>query len=405
MIQNGERNKLKYCILIIDGAAGLPLPQYGSKTCLELAQTPNLDAMVREGILGMARTIPAGLEASSSNACMSLLGYDPKTYRIGRAAIEARSLGIPIADGEDLFRCNLVTVMDGKMRDYSAGHIENSQAQKLIESLNKELGDNRIRFFPGLSYRHILKIKDQETILQAHCTPPHDISGRPVDNYLPHGPGSELLLELMKDSERILREHPVNLERQANEELPANMAWIFWGSSKEPHIPAFKEVYGLDTSVTSAVDVINGLALILGMNVLKIPGVTDGMDNDFTAQVNGALASLDENDMAVIHIEAPDEAGHSGDIDEKIEAIRLIDEKVISRIRDWKKDSLRVLVMPDHPTPIETRTHNSDPVPFLLWGDGFPSNGAERFTEKEAENTGFFIDPAYQIMRKLAKEN
>ena len=393
--------KLKYCIVIMDGASGLPLPERGGKTCLELAHTPNLDALAREGILGMVRTIPSGMEPSSANACISVLGYDPKVHRLGRAAIEARSMGIPIDEGEVVFRCNLVTIKDGKMQDYSAGHISTSEAQQLIDALNESLGSDMVEFYPGVRYRHIAKIKGREDTLLATCTPPHDIPGRTVDEFIPRGQGSDLLRDLMENSRNVLREHPVNVERKSRGESPANMIWLFWGSGKEPDIPAFKQVYGLKAAVTSAVDVIQGLARMMGMGVLDIPGVTDGLDNDFTGQVSGALAALDEYDVIVIHIEATDEAAHAGSIDEKVEAIQRIDNEVVGQIGAWRRDSLRVLIMPDHPTPIEIRTHSPDPVPFMLWGEGFTSNGARRFTEAEADKTGLYIDPGYNIMSRL----
>ncbi len=393
---------MKYCILIIDGASGLPLPERGGQTCLELAHTPNLDAMAREGISGMARTIPEGMEPSSANGCMSVLGYDPQVYRLGRAAIEARSLGIPIYEGEVVFRCNLVTIDDGKMRDYSAGHISTGEAQQLIDALNESLGSDTVHFYSGLSYRHIVKIRGREETLLTTCTPPHDIPGQPIKEFMPRGLGSDLLRDLMKRSENVLRNHPVNVARKARGELPANMVWLFWGSGRElSDIPAFKQVYGLEAAVTSAVDVIQGLARMMRMEVLDIHGVTDGLENDFAGQASGALAALDERDLAVIHIEAPDEEAHAGSIDLKIKAIERIDGEVVSRLSAWRGDALRVLVMPDHPTPIEIRTHSPDPVPFLLWGEGFTSNGARRFTEAEAVRTGLFIDPGYNIMDRL----
>ncbi len=392
---------MKYCILIVDGAAGLPLMERGGKTCLELAPTPNLDAMAREAMLGLARTIPDGLEASSANACMSVFGYDPKVYSLGRAAIEARSMGIPIGPGETLFRCNLVTVSDGRMEDYSAGHIRNAEAGELIDALNERLGNDQVHFYPGLSYRHILKIIGREDTLGASCTPPHDISGQTVAEFLPSGPGSDLLLELMKGSEAVLGEHPVNLARKARGESPANMVWLFWGSGKEIDIPAFKQLYELEAAVTSAVDVIQGLALMMQMKILDIPGVTDGLSNDFASQAGGALAALDESDLVVIHVEATDEAGHTGSIEDKVEAIRRVDSDIVNQLRTWQKDSLRVLIMPDHPTPIETRTHSPEPVPFMIWGEGFNSNGAIRFNETEASKTGLLIEPGYNIMKRL----
>jgi 2,3-bisphosphoglycerate-independent phosphoglycerate mutase len=392
---------LKYCVIIMDGAAGLPLPEHGGLTCLELANTPNLNILALAGILGMTHTIPTGMEPSSSNGCMSVLGYNPAAYPVGRAAIEATSLGIPVDEGDVLFRCNLISVRDAKMHDYSAGHIGNEEARRIINDLNYQLGSDSVTFFPGLNYRHILKLRGYEETLKAECTPPHDIPGKFVDEYRPKGPGSDFLNNLMKRSEDILRNHPVNIERKARGESTANTIWLFWGSDKAPEMPSFRESYGLRASVTSAVDVICGLAVMLGIDILEIPGVTDGLDNDFAGQINGALESLEKYDLTVVHIEAPDEEGHHGSVDNKVEAIQRIDTEVISRLISWKRDGLRVLVMPDHPTPIEIRTHSSDPVPFLLWGEDFSSNGGLRFTEAEAVKTGLSIDPAYTIMKKL----
>jgi 2,3-bisphosphoglycerate-independent phosphoglycerate mutase len=392
---------MKYCVLIIDGAAGSPLHERGNRTCLELASTPNLDAMAAQGMLGLARTIPEGMEPSSSNACMSVLGYDPDRYRIGRAAIEARSLGIPVSRGDVLFRCNLVTVKAGKMADYSAGHISSVESHELIEGVNRALGSDTVRFYPGLSYRHILRLQGREDTLQAECTPPHDISGQPVKCFLPKGPGSTLLRELMKRSEAVLKEHPVNAARKVRREPSVTTIWLFWGSAVAAELPSFDQLYGLKAAATSAVDVINGLAGMMGMDVLKIVGVTDGLDNDFAAQASGALSALQNNDLVVIHIEAADEAGHVGSVEEKVAAIERTDSEVVSRLRTWKGGDLRVLVMPDHPTPISTRTHNSDPVPFMVWGKGIAHNGAKRFTEKEAGGTGLFLGAACSIMSGL----
>lgn len=394
---------MKYCVVIIDGAAGQPLAEHGGETCLELAHTTNLDAMAQEGLFGMARTIPDGMEPSSLTACMSVLGYDPSRYPLGRAAIEASSLGIRIGKGEVLFRCNLVTINDGRMADYSAGHIPTDQARQLIAALNKEMGDDSLQFYPGLSYRNIARIRGREDTLLAECTPPHDISGKPVAEFLPRGKGSDLLLELMERSRGVLEKHPVNQARQAKGEPPANMIWLFWGSGASVALPTFKQAYGLEAAVTSAVDVIKGLGGMMGMEILELPGVTDGMDNDFAGQASGALAALQRKDMVVIHLEASDEAGHAGSVEEKVAAIEMTDKEVISRLRAWKEDSFRVLAMPDHPTPIATKTHNADPVPFMLWGEGFTSNGAKRLTEKEAAKTGLFLDPGYSIMGRLIR--
>ncbi len=394
---------MKYCVLIIDGASGLPLSERSGKTSLELAYTPNLDAMAKEGMVGLCRTVPPGMEPSSACACMSVLGYDPEVYYRGRSAIEARSMGIPLSQGEVIFRCNLVAVRGGRMWDYSSGHISTAEAQALITALEENLGSDDVHFYPGVSYRHLCRLRGREDTLLATCTPPHDIPGKPISEFLPRGPGSELLCDLMRRSEVVLGNHPVNVERRSRGDIPATMIWLFWGSGQVPDMPAFPQIYGINAALTSGVDLLRGLGQMVGMDILDIMGVTDGLDNDYSAQVAGALKALDDHDLVVIHVEAPDEAAHAGSIDDKVEGIQRIDREVVSQLRFWRGDSLRVLVMPDHPTPIETQTHSPDPVPFMLWGDGFRDNGAQRFTEAEGQKTGLFLDPACSIMSRLIR--
>jgi len=392
---------MKYCVVIIDGAAGLPLPERGGKTCLELASTPNLDALAGEGVVGLARTVPAGMEPSSACACMSVLGYDPRVYYRGRSAIEAKAMDIPIGEGEVVFRCNLVGVQGGKMKSYSAGYISTEESKGLISALNEDLSNGSVHFYPGVSYRHILKLKGHEETLSAQCTPPHDIPDKPVDAYLPKGKGSQILRELMQRSEKVLRDHPINAERVARGDIPATTIWLFWGSGQVPEMPPFRKSYGLNAALTSGVDLLKGLGKMAGMKVLNIAGVSDGLDNDHAAQANGALRALEEHDLVVVHIEAPDEAAHAGSIDDKVEAIERIDKEVIGRLRSYQKDALRLLAMPDHPTPIKIRTHSPEPVPFLLWGKGFKPNGAREFTEAAAKGTGLLVADGYKIMGKL----
>lgn len=392
---------MKYCVLIIDGAAGWPLPEHGGKTCLELADTPNLDAMARQSVVGLVHTVPPGMEPSSACACMSLLGYDPRVYYQGRSAIEAKSMGISIGDGEVIFRCNLVTVRDGKMWSYSSGYISTEEARALIASLNESLGNDEVLFYPGVSYRHICKIKGHDETLLAACTPPHDIPGKPIEEFLPQGPGSELLRHLMEHSEAVVRDHPVNMARTSRGDIPATTIWLFWGSGEIPDMPAFGQTYGIDAALTSGVDLLRGLAIMIGMKTLSLPGVTDGLDNNYAAQAEGALEALKERDMVVVHVEAPDEAGHAGSVDDKVQAIQRVDKEMVSRIRSWDKDDIRVLIAPDHPTPIEVQTHTEEPVPFMLWGPGFLANGAKRFTEAEAKSTGVLVEKGYNIMGTL----
>ncbi len=353
--------------------------------------------------MGLVRTVPEGMEPSSACACMSVLGYDPKVYYRGRAGIEAKSMGISLDEGDVAFRCNLVAVRDGKMWDYSSGHINDGEAHALIAALQQSLGNEKIHFYPGISYRHICKIKGERDTLMATCTPPHDIPGKPIDGFLPQGPGSELLRDLMARSEDVLREHAVNIERRSRGDIPATMIWLFWGSEEIPDLPPFKRKYGLDAALTSGVNLLQGLARMSGIEPLDIPGVSDGLDNDYAAQAGGALKALEERDLVVIHVEAPDEAAHGGSISDKIEALERVDGEIVGQLLAWGKDALRLLIMPDHATPIPIQTHAPDPVPFMLWGPGFEANGARAFTEAEAKSTGLFIEEGHAIMGRLIR--
>jgi 2,3-bisphosphoglycerate-independent phosphoglycerate mutase len=386
----------------MDGAAGLPLSEHGGKTSLELARTPNLDKLASTGLVGLAYMVPGGLEPDSAVACMSIFGYDPGVYYRGRAPIEAVSLNIPINPGDVLFRCNLVTIQEGLMISHSAGSISTGEAHEIMGSLNESLGGKYIHIYPGVSYRSILKLNSMDETVKAVCTPPHDIPGKSAKDYLPRGEGSGILLDLMQKSEKVLKDHPVNKKRIAHGELPATGIWLFWGSGSVPSMPAFRDVYKLRAAVTSGVSLLQGLGKMSGMAVLDIKGVTDGLDNDYERQAKGALDSLKSNDMVIIHIEAPDEAGHAGSVKEKVEAIEKIDQIVLPLLSQEK--NLRTLITPDHPTPISVRTHTSEPVPFLLRGSGFFPNGGVRLTESEAKRTGLVIDPGWGIMRKLVGE-
>lgn len=391
---------MKYCILVIDGASGLPVEELGGMTCLEAASTPNLDDMARRGRLGLTSTVPEGMEPSSAAACTSILGFDPAANYIGRGAIEAASLGIPLTDGETAFRCNLVHVADGIMRDYSAGHITSEESRRVIARLDKSLGDPQTRFHPGLGYRHILTLRDGGGALDATCTPPHDIPDQPIAGHLPRGSGANRLLALMEQSVPLLAEDPVNLGRAARGLPPASMIWLFWGGAKPARLSSFSDIYGLHAALTSAVDLLGGLAVIFGLTRLNVLGVTDGADNDYVAQAEGGLAALQDHDLVIMHVESPDEAGHSGDFRAKIEAIRRIDADMASRLLAYEGD-LRILAMPDHPTPVARRTHTPDPVPFVLSGPGIEPNGADTFTEARAASTGLFLDKGWQLMGML----
>ena len=375
------------------------MEEFGGKTCLELARKPNLDLLASRGMVGLARTVPPGMEASSACACLSILGYDPRIYYTGRGPIEAHSLGVKLEEGEVAFRCNLVTIREGRMWSYSAGQITSAESRELIAALQQSLGDERVRFYPGVGYRHICTIKEGEECLKAVCTPPHEIPGKPISDFLPRGEGSGLLLHLMERSREILEKHPVNLKRQEQGKPPANLIWLFWGGKKAPELPPFSQIYGLSAALTSGVDLLQGLAKLSGMEVLNIPGVTAGLDNDHAAQAEGALKALERHDLVFIHIEAPDEAAHEGRVREKVETIERIDQEVVSQLLSWPE--LRVLILPDHPTPIKLRTHAPDPVPFLIWGPGVEENGARVFSEREAQRTGLFLKRGHELLGRL----
>jgi 2,3-bisphosphoglycerate-independent phosphoglycerate mutase len=401
------KHRMKYFVLIIDGASGWPLAARGGKTCLELADTPNMDAIAEASTVGLVRTVPPGMEPSSGCACMSVLGYDPRVYYRGRSAIEARGMGIPVDRGEVAFRCNLVAIHNGRMWSYSSGHISTDEARVLIEALNEKLGSDEVHFYPGVSYRHICMLRGREDTLLASCTPPHDIPSKEIDEFLPRGPGGDLLKELMAESELVLREHPVNVERRARGDIPATTIWLFWGAGRIPGMPSFKKAYGLDAAMISGVDITRGLARMMGIEVLDVPGVTGDLSNDYTAQAEGALRALVKHDMVVVHVEATDEASHTGLVKEKIEAVQMVDREIVSRLRSWHDDKLRLLILPDHSTPVEIQTHVADPVPFVLWGPGFGptgQGGAKRFTEAEARSTGIVIGQGHDIMPTLIGE-
>lgn len=392
---------MKYAVVIIDGAADRPLANYGHKTPLELADIPNLNGMAKEGLLGMVHNVPAGMEPGSAVACMSVLGYDPLVYYRGRSAIEAKSLNVPLSSDDVVFRCNLVAIRQDIMWSYCAGHISTEEASQLIAALNETLGNNNIRFFPGISYRHILRITGAPETLKAECTPPHDISDKDINHFLPKGEGSQLLNDLMEKSKEVLSKHPVNQRRIVSGEIPANQIWLFWGSGRIPQMPAFKDIYKLEAAIISGVDLLKGLGNMMSMEVLNIPGVTDGQDNDYAAQAEGALKSLQTHDLVFIHIEAPDEAAHEGLVEQKIEAIEKIDKEIVRRLLAYKQDKISIMALPDHPTPIETKTHSNDPVPFLLWGQNIKSSDSHAYNEKEAMKSGIVIDKGHNLMQRF----
>jgi len=393
---------LKYVFLVPDGAADRPVDELGGLTPLEAADTPNLDRLAREGRGGTVQTIPEGMSAGSDIATLSLMGYDPRKYYTGRGPLEAAYRGIRLKPGEFAYRCNLITEREGIVKDYSAGHITSEEATVLIETLDQELGDESVRFFPGVSYRHLLILKDggsKETV----CRPPHDVMDRPVNEVLPSGPGSELLLDLIAKSRPILAEHPINKGRRERGKNPANLIWP-WGQGGAPALQTFMDRFGVSGAVISAVDVIKGLGYYLGLEILEVPGATGYFDTDYEGKASFAVKALEDKDFVFVHLEATDEAGHEGLAEEKVVALENFDRLLVAPILAGleKYDDYRVLVSPDHETPVATRTHTSGPVPFLIYEAGGPTDRLSAFNESSARTEGSLkLANGYELINLL----
>jgi len=387
-----------------------PIEALGGRTPLGAAHTPNMDRIAAGGTAGMVRSIPEGYEPGSDVANLSIMGFDPARYYTGRAPIEAASLGIELAASDIAYRMNLVTIggqggPGGRrtMVDYSAGHIPDEDSHALVESLERELGSHEFRMYPGKSYRHILVwrngIKDIVT------TPPHDITGREIGTYLPHGNGAGRLLFLMREGERILADHPTNRRRKALGKRPATSPW-FWGQGNRPALTTFGERWGISGAVISAVDLVQGLGVLSGLSVITVPGATGWIDTNYEGKVAAALDALGGGaDFVYLHVEAPDEAGHSGDAAVKVRAIEQFDSKVVGPIIDGMAafTEWRCMVLPDHPTPIAIRTHSSAPVPFAAVGSGIAGNGAAGFSEAACGETDLFISEGHTLIERFLK--
>lgn len=393
---------MKHVIVILDGAAGWPLDELGGKSTLQAAQTPNLDSLARDGRVGLAHTVPAGAEPSSSAACMSILGYDPVADYVGRGAIEAASMGIELEPGQVALRMNLVCIEGGVMRSYSSGGISTDDSTAIVREIAPLIDDGVFKVYPGVAYRHILVVNDHPELLETSYTPPHDISDRPVAAYLPSGPGSELLNGLMDRVRPALASSEANRRRRDLTGYAVTDVWPFWPGEAPRGLRPFADKWGARAAMSSGVDLLNGLAVLTGIDRIDIPGVTSGPDNDYAAQADGALRALEDHDLVVIHVESPDEEGHAGDARGKVAAIEAIDSLVMSAVRARALEGdLRILAMPDHPTPVETKTHVGEPVPFVLWGPGFEHNGAASYDEISAEKTGVVLDPGRLVMAEL----
>ncbi|MFA6281435.1 MAG: cofactor-independent phosphoglycerate mutase [Candidatus Omnitrophota bacterium] len=392
---------MKYIVVVMDGAADYPNEMLGGKTPLEAADKPNIDFLAKNGVLGRVKTVPAGFSPASDVANLSLLGYEPEKYYCGRGPLEAANMGVELGDGDLAFRCNLITESEGKLLDYSAGHISDREAKILIDHVNKKLGTNEIQFFAGKSYRHLMVYRNAHNLgfEKLKYFAPHDIMGKLVKKHLPQGKNSERLIELMNRSEGILKEHEINKVRIDLGENPGNMIWL-WGVGKKPSIPTFKEKFGLDGAVISAVDLINGIGKIIGLKVINVPGANGYYDTNYQGKAEAAIKALDSVDFAFIHIEATDEAGHNQDLRMKITCIERIDKMVVKTIIESLKDKdYRILITPDHPTPVSLRTHTDEPVPFVMAGSGIRPENFSNYCEPEASSSSLYFASGLDLMK------
>ncbi|OEU80202.1 MAG: cofactor-independent phosphoglycerate mutase [Desulfobacterales bacterium C00003060] len=400
---------MKYIILVGDGMGDYPIAELGGKTPLAAAHTPHMDWIADHGELGLAQTLPQGCETGSDTANLSVLGYNPKKTLTRRAPLEAASLGVHLSDTDVAFRCNLVTLSTQNgvltMDDYSAGHISSDEAREIIEDLDRALGDESIRFYPGVSYRHLMVwhggAADIETM------PPHDITGKAVKPYLDRmASRGVLLLQLMERASKLLKDHPVNMKRVEKGSKPANHIW-FWGQGHAPVLEAFKDKTGLTGAMISAVDLLKGIGVYAGLEVIKVPGATGYFDTDYEAKATYALAAIKGVDLVYVHVEAPDEAGHAGLLDKKVSAIEAFDSMVVGKVLDGMKgfSEYRVMVTTDHYTPISVRTHTTEPVPFAICGTGIsiPPQGSGGFSEENAEARGVLVADGSKLINRLIR--
>lgn len=400
---------MKYLVLLCDGMADTPVPELGGKTPMEAAQKPNMDALAREALVGTAKTVPDGMKPGSDVANLSALGYHPADCYTGRSPLEAASIGVDLAPDEYAIRCNLVTLSDEpayadkSMVDYCAGDISTAEATELIHFLAEHLPEG-VRLYPGVSYRHCLVWKNPAEDI-GELTPPHDISGQKITGRLPDPAKAGVLLELMEKSFDLLKNHPVNQKRVAEGKRPANSMW-FWGQGRKAALRPFKELYGLNASVISAVDLIKGIGILAKMEVLDVPGATGYIDTNFDGKAQAAMDAFARGqDLAYVHVEAPDECGHRGETANKVRAIELIDGKILGPVRKAleAQGDYRILVLPDHPTPLAIRTHSSEPVPYLIYDSREKHPGVASFTESTARAAGNYEPDASVLMKSLIK--
>ena len=402
---------MKYVIFLGDGMADYPCDNLGGKTPLTVANKPNIDALCKAGETGLVKTVDETLSPGSDVANLSVMGYDPMKYYTGRSPLEALSIGVSLKDSDVTFRANVVTLSDEEnfadktMVDYSSGEITTAEAHQLIDYVKENLKFENICFYGGTSYRHLMVWDGGST--NVTLTPPHDISDRKITEYLPKGEGADIILKIMEESHKILKDHPINKTRIARGLNPANTLWV-WGEGTKPMLDLFTDKYGLSGTMISAVDLLKGIGTGAKMDVIEVPGATGNLDTNFDGKAQATISALKNGtDFVYIHMEAPDECGHHGDLEGKIKSIELIDEKVVGPVVAYLKESgedFRILVTPDHPTPIALKTHVRDAIPFAIYDSRKDTESGLSYTEENATSTGLFIEPGYKLMERFLEK-
>ncbi len=403
---------MKYLVVLTDGAAGRPVAEIGGRTALEAARMDCTNWFAAHGEVGTVKTVPDGMAPGSDVANLSVMGYAPEKYHTGRSPLEAASMGIDMAPTDVSFRCNLITVEGGgtyenlTIKDHSAGDITSEEAAELIHFINDHLGTDKIRFYPGVSYRHAMIVKNGSTDYQ--LTPPHDVLEQKVGPNLPKGAGSEFITEMMRQSYELLKDHPVNLVRMERGLNPGNTIWI-WGQGRKPSLTSFEEKYGIHGAVISAVDLIKGIAVCSGLDSIDVEGATGTIKTNFDGKAQAAIdAFKNGKEFVYIHLEAPDECGHQGSISEKVESLELIDRKIVAPVTDYLRstgEDFRLLILPDHPTPVSIRTHSADPVPYVLYDSRHEKNVPQnRFTETSGEAGERHFGAGYELTEHFFRD-
>ena len=397
---------MKYVVVLYDGMADYPVPALGGKTPMMCAKKPVFDSLAQKSIVGLVKTVDDSLKPGSDVANMSVMGFDPLKYYTGRSPLEAVSIGVKLCDDDVTLRCNLVTLSEDEpyenktMVDYSAGDISTAEAHEIMKSVEEHFGSDKFAYYPGVSYRHCLVVHGG-TVDLGNMTPPHDISGKVIASHLSQSANAKELIAMMKESYDFLKDHPVNRKRIAEGKRPANSIWL-WGEGKKPMLPSFENLFGLKGAVISAVDLLKGIALSSGMDAPEVEGATGYIDTNFEGKAQAAVDELESGkDFVYIHFEAPDECGHRNEPENKVRSIELIDERVLPLLLKAleKYDDYKIMILPDHPTPIVTMTHARDPVPFMIYHKNGEVKGVDSINEESAKATGVFVEKGCELMK------